>query len=132
MVIPVPVLARAHRRDGSPKAPKAVARSVVAAMRWIAIGLVLSSLADTAVAQSPAERRGERFVRLNCARCHAIDKVGESPLPSAPPFRTLHLKYPVSDLQRPLAQGVHPVMPRFELEASQVADIMSYLKTLER
>jgi mono/diheme cytochrome c family protein len=94
MVIPVPLLARARRRDGSPKAPKAVARSVVAAMRWIAIGLVLSSLADTAVAQSPAERRGERFVRLNCARCHAIDKVGESPLPSARLFRTLHPNIP--------------------------------------
>src|SRR5262245_52827013 len=66
----------------------------------------------------PAERRGLRFVRLNCARCHAIDKVGESPLAMAPPFRTLHLRYPVTDLQRPLAQGIHPVMPRFQLEAS--------------
>jgi len=44
----------------------------------------------------------------------------------------LHLKYPVSDLQRPLAQGVHPVMPRFQFEASQIEDIMAYLKTLER
>src|SRR5436190_22193294 len=129
MLISVPVFVRAHRRD---RAPQTATWLLGAAMRWIALGAVLLSLSDTAVAQSPAERRGERFVRLNCARCHAIDKVGESPLPSAPPFRTLHLKYPVSDLQRPLAQGVHPVMPRFELEASQVADIMSYLKTLER
>jgi mono/diheme cytochrome c family protein len=81
---------------------------------------------------SPSERRGFRLVRLNCARCHAIDKVSESPLAIAPPFRTLHLKYPVSDLQRPLAQGVHPVMPRFQFEASQIEDIMAYLKTLER
>jgi mono/diheme cytochrome c family protein len=100
-------------------------------MRWIGVGIVLLSLADAALAQSPAERRGERFVRINCSRCHAIDKVGASPLPIAPPFRTLHLKYPVSDLQRPLAQGVHPVMPRFQLETNQVEDIMSYLKTLE-
>jgi cytochrome c len=81
---------------------------------------------------SPSERRGFRLVRLNCARCHAIDKVSESPLAIASPFRTLHLKYPVSDLQRLLAQGVHPVMPRFQFEASQVEDIMAYLKTLER
>jgi cytochrome c len=81
---------------------------------------------------SPSERRGFRLVRFNCARCHAIDKVSESPLAIAPPFRTLHLKYPVSDLQRLLAQGVHPVMPRFQFEASQVEDIMAYLKTLER
>jgi cytochrome c len=61
-----------------------------------------------------------------------IDEVGESPLATAPAFRTLHLKYPVSDLQRPLLQGIHPVMPRFQLEASQVEDILAYLKTLER
>jgi len=98
----------------------------------IALGALLLSLADTAIAESPSERRGQRFVRLNCARCHAIDRVSASPLAMAPPFRTLHLKYPVADLQRPLAQGIHPVMPRFQLEASQVEDIMSYLKTLER
>jgi cytochrome c len=73
-----------------------------------------------------------RFVRLHCAQCHAIDKVSESSLASAPPFRTLHLKYAVSDLQRPLAQGIHPMMPRFRLEPSQVEDIMAYLRTLER
>jgi mono/diheme cytochrome c family protein len=72
-----------------------------------------------------------RFVQLHCARCHAIDKVGDSPLPIAPPFRTLHLKYPVGDLKRPLAQGVHPIMPRFRLEPSEVHDVMSYLRTLD-
>ena len=82
-------------------------------------------------ALSPSQRRGFRLVSLHCARCHAIDKVGESPLAFAPAFRTLHLKYPVSDLQRPLAQGVHPAMPRFQLEAGQVEDITAYLKTLE-
>ena len=87
---------------------------------------------DLALAESPAERRGLRFVRLHCAQCHAIDAVGESPLAIAPPFRTLRLKYPVADLQRPLVQGIHPVMPRFQLEAGQVEDVMSYLKTLER
>jgi cytochrome c len=93
---------------------------------------VALSPSQPAVALSPSQRRGFRLVSLHCARCHAIDKVGESPLAIAPAFRTLHLKYPVSDLQRPLAQGVHPVMPRFQLEAGQVEDIMAYLKTLEQ
>jgi cytochrome c len=100
--------------------------------RVIALGTILLCASELAFAQSPAERRGLRLVSLNCARCHAIDKVSKSPLAIAPPFRTLHLKYPVSDLQRPLAQGVHPIMPRFQLDASQVEDIMAYLKTLER
>jgi cytochrome c len=72
-----------------------------------------------------------RFARLHCAQCHAIEGVGESPLPTAPPFRTLHLKYPVEDLQRPLAEGVHPKMPVFQLTPAQAADLMAYLKTLE-
>jgi mono/diheme cytochrome c family protein len=96
----------------------------------LTFGAILSWAADSAAEQSPSERRGLRFVGLNCARCHAIDKTGASPLANAPPFRTLHLKYAVSDLQRPLAQGVHPVMPIFHLEASQVEDILSYFKTL--
>jgi len=89
-------------------------------------------LSDPAVMHSPAARRGLRFVRLHCAQCHAIDKVGESPLAIAPPLRTLHLRFPVADLQRPLAQGIHPKMPLFRLEPSQVDDVMTYLKTLER
>jgi cytochrome c len=97
----------------------------------IALGATLLCASEAAIAESAAERRGERYVRLHCAECHAIDKVGGSPLAIAPPFRTLHLKYSVSDLQRPLAQGIHPVMPRFKLESNEVEDIMAYLKTLE-
>jgi hypothetical protein len=50
----------------------------------------------------------------------------------APPFRTLHLRYPVADLQRPLADGVHPIMPKFQLNAGQVEDVMAYLRMLRR
>jgi cytochrome c len=67
-----------------------------------------------------------------CARCHAIGPVGESPLAKAPPFRTLHLRYPVSDLQRPLLEGIHSDMPRFQLTPNQVTDVMAYFKTLEQ
>lgn len=100
--------------------------------RLIALSVLLLCVSDPALANSSAARRGFIFVRVYCAQCHAIDKVSPSPLPSAPPLRNLRLKYPVADLQRPLVQGIHPVMPRFQLEASQVEDVMSYLKTLER
>jgi cytochrome c len=74
-------------------------------------------------------------VRVHCAQCHAIDKVSESPLTIAPPFRNLHLKYPLENLQRPLSEGIivgHPTMPQFRLEPDQVTDVIAYLKTLER
>jgi cytochrome c len=96
----------------------------------LAVAAILLCATGSAAAESPAERRGLRFARLHCSPCHAIDKVGQSPLPTAPTFRTLHLKYPVADLQRPLEQGIHPVMPRFQLHPTQVSDLMAYLKTI--
>jgi cytochrome c len=83
---------------------------------------------------SPPEQRGLVFVRTNCSRCHAIDKVSDSPLKIAPPFRTLHLRYPIEDLEEPLAEGIvtgHPTMPEFRLDPGQVGDVIAYLKTLE-
>jgi mono/diheme cytochrome c family protein len=83
---------------------------------------------------SPAAQRGFVLVRANCSRCHAIGKIGESPLKIAPPFRTLHEHYPVEDLQEPLAEGIvtgHPTMPEFRFDPGQVGDVIAYLKTLE-
>jgi mono/diheme cytochrome c family protein len=84
---------------------------------------------------SPSEQRGFVFVHTNCARCHAVDKVGPSPLKVAPPFRTLHERYPVESLQESLAEGIvtgHPSMPEFQLDPGQVDDVIAYLKSLER
>jgi cytochrome c len=85
-------------------------------------------------ALSPAAQRGRVLVTNNCARCHAIDKYSTSPVALAPPFRTLHERYPVEDLEEPLAEGIvtgHPMMPEFSFDPGQVNDIISYLKTLE-
>jgi len=90
---------------------------------------------DPAAAQSPAAQRGLMFVRVHCAQCHAIDAVSESQLMIAPPFRTLHRKYPIESLRRPLTEGIivgHPTMPQFRLEPDQVGDVIAYMKTLER
>jgi cytochrome c len=84
---------------------------------------------------SPPAQRGFVFVRTNCARCHAVGKVGESPPRIAPPFRTLHERYPVESLQESLAEGIvtgHPSMPEFRLDPGQVADVIAYLKSLEQ
>lgn len=84
---------------------------------------------------SPEAQRGFVLLRENCSRCHAIGKVGNSPLKIAPPFRTLHERYPVEDLEEPLAEGIvtgHPTMPEFRFDPDQVGDIIAYLKSLER
>jgi mono/diheme cytochrome c family protein len=100
------------------------------------VGAIAFCAGEPALAQQPpAAQRGLTFVRVNCAQCHSIDQVSDSPLTIAPPFRTLHLKYPIESLQRPLSEGIiagHPTMPQFRLDADQVADVIAYLKTLQR
>ena len=96
--------------------------------------LVALMLTTPALAASPAEQRGKTFALNNCARCHSIDRVTESPLKIAPPFRTLHLRYPIENLGEALAEGIltgHPTMPEAPLDPDQVHDLLSYLKTLE-
>ena len=99
--------------------------------------LLIIAWAGEAAAQAitPAAQRGLIFVRTNCARCHAIDKISPSPLTIAPPFRTLHTKYPITYLEEAFAEGIvtsHPTMPEFRLDPGQIADVIAYFKTLER
>jgi cytochrome c len=98
--------------------------------------LALATLSSTAHAQSAGAgaQRGVVIARTYCVKCHAIDKVSPSPLNIAPPFRDLHKKYPVEQLQEALAEGVvtgHPTMPEFRFEADQVSDFIAFLKTLQ-
>ncbi|MBZ6078802.1 c-type cytochrome [Microvirga puerhi] len=101
----------------------------------LALSIVLLLLSQPSPAQEGRAERGRVFVQTNCAGCHAIGRVGESPLAIAPPFRTLHERYPVEDLAEALAEGIttgHPTMPEFRLDPAQINDVVAYLKTLER
>ena len=84
---------------------------------------------------SPSVQRGTTFAQANCASCHSIDKVTLSPLLLAPPFRILHLRYPVDTLAESLAEGIMTGhsnnMPEFRLDPGQIGDFLDYLKTLE-
>ena len=78
--------------------------------------------------------RGRAFAQAHCAQCHAIGPTGRSPFQPAPPFRTLHQRYPVETLEESLAEGIvtgHPVMPEFRLEPNEVSDFIAFLKSLE-
>ena len=90
--------------------------------------------ASSTEAQSPTVQRGKAFVLSNCSACHSIDKITASPLAIAPPFRNLHLQYPVENLEESLGEGIltgHPTMPEFKLDPGQVSDVIAYLKSLE-
>jgi cytochrome c len=96
--------------------------------------VVLACASSAAMAQSGRVQRGFTFAQTNCSQCHAIGRVGESPVPEAPPFRTLHTRYPVEDLAEAFAEGIttgHPSMPQFQLDPAQINDLLAYLNSIQ-
>ncbi len=97
------------------------------------LGFLIAMSSSMPCMASSADQ-GKRLALTYCARCHAIDKVSQSPLKIAPPFRTLHERYPVETLEEALAEGIvtgHPAMPEFRFEGDQIGDFIAFLKTLE-
>jgi mono/diheme cytochrome c family protein len=96
----------------------------------------LAVLSSVASAQDPELlARGRAIVEEHCARCHAVGEAGESPLTAAPPFRTLGQRYPVSDLEEALAEGIvtaHPDMPEFAFAPEDVTAILTYLDAIQQ
>ncbi len=100
----------------------------------LAAGLCFFAVAPGAAQTPPAVQRGMVLANTQCARCHSIDKVGPSPLAIAPPFRDLHKRYQVENLEEALAEGImtgHPTMPEFRFEPDQIANLIAFLKSLE-
>ena len=104
----------------------------------VAMGSVGASFCLGGVAAeglSPPAQRGLTYMQAHCASCHSISKAGESPLKLAPPFRDLHLRYPVETLEEALGEGIvtgHPTMPEFRLEPAQIGNFIAFLKSLEQ
>ncbi len=91
--------------------------------------------AATATATATAsEKRGLRLVQRRCAACHAVMAEDVSRRPAAPPFRDLHRRYDVGNLEEALAEGLsigHSNMPEFRFKPSEIVDIIGYLRSLE-
>jgi cytochrome c len=107
----------------------ATRRVMTAAIAFSALTVAIPCHAE------PNVMAGKAFAQANCSHCHSIDKVTRSSLAIAPPFRTLHLRYPVESLEEALGEGIvtgHPSMPEFRLDPGQVGDFIVFLKSLEQ
>jgi cytochrome c len=81
---------------------------------------------------SPAAE-GKRLLENTCARCHAIEAAGESPLKQAPPLRDVYRKRPAQELQFEFAEGMgsrHKAMPQVQFSSEQVDAILTYLSEI--
>ena len=98
----------------------------------VAVALVASPLLAVAQSPTPAER-GRAILEANCARCHATDRSGDSPLAKAPPFRQLGRRYPIDSLAESLAEGIvtgHSDMPQFAFEPAEINAILAHLRAI--
>lgn len=88
---------------------------------------------------------GKQVAERSCGGCHAVSH-GPSPMPAAPAFAGLHLRYDEGGLRRLLEEGMilpsdrmqeegsrytHPRMPGVVLGADESAALMAYLRSLE-
>ena len=112
---------------------KIVGFLLIAASLFFAANLATQSAWPQSAQQDIA--RGKAYAQVHCARCHAIGRIGESPFKAAPPFRTLHERYPVESLEEALAEGIvagHPAMPEIRLEPREIDQLIAFLKSLEQ
>jgi mono/diheme cytochrome c family protein len=103
-----------------------------AAMLCLASCLGLG-LGGSAHAQTVSIARGQDLVTRNCAVCHAVGLDDASLNVSAPPFRDLHQRFPLDDLEAGILSDLiagHPPMPEFRLTPSEVHDLVAYLRSL--
>jgi cytochrome c len=108
--------------------------------RFAVAPLVLFALLCAGAAQAASPEtlsRGEAIARHNCGGCHAIGRSGKSPNPKSPPFRELSRRYPLSNLEEALGEGIvvgHEglAMPQFRFTSAQVEALLAYLGSIQK
>jgi mono/diheme cytochrome c family protein len=97
-----------------------------------AAGLLICS--NLAPADEAAER-GRLLLAQHCAQCHALGRTGESPLPSAPPFRRIGERMDMDELMVRMREGLssgHRDMPMFRFSREDGRAIRSYLNLIQQ
>jgi mono/diheme cytochrome c family protein len=94
-----------------------------------------AAAAAPAFAQPAAVARGHRLAETMCASCHAIGPTGDSPNSAAPRFRELTTVEAGRSVEEVFAKGIlvlHPGMPSWGLTDRDQADLLAYLRTIQR
>lgn len=111
--------------------PRRIAASIACAM-----AMVLAMPPSASANDDPESAfRGRRIAEANCAGCHALAQFDESTLQTAPPLRDIGRTIPANDLRRLLQGPVflqHAVMPDFEPDPRQAADLAAYITDIAR
>ena len=74
---------------------------------------------------------GEIIAKRWCSACHSVASDQARANSDAPPFASIARKKQASELKGFLTDP-HPKMPNMSLSRSEIADIVAYIKTLDR
>jgi mono/diheme cytochrome c family protein len=101
----------------------------------VSVGAALLLGASPLDAAGPARlaARGKVLLQDNCARCHAIQSSGASPMKAAPPMREMYARFAPRELQAELSEGMvshYRQMPQIEFASEDVDAILAYLYQL--
>jgi mono/diheme cytochrome c family protein len=103
----------------------------------ISFALVSLLLALSAPPFSRAEtlqERGRVIAGGLCSRCHAIGRIGDSPHPAAPRFRTLDRQMDLSELAQRIREGLltgHEDMPMFRFGRNDADAMVAYIRSIQ-
>ena len=93
---------------------------------------VLVGLASSAEAQTGDPEAGAAYAQQVCAKCHAIDRTGLSPEPTAPPFKDVaNTPGMTGTALRVWLSTSHPTMPNIVVEPADMDNIIAYILSLK-
>ena len=95
--------------------------------------LLLDGVPLDAAGPAKLAARGRAVLQQNCARCHAVDSSGDSPMKTAPPMREIYARFVPRELQAELSEGMvshFRDMPQIEFASEDVDAILAYLYQL--
>jgi mono/diheme cytochrome c family protein len=99
----------------------------------VIVTLMLATIGAGAEDDAESAFRGRRLAEANCAVCHAIAQFDESTLAAAPPLREIGNRFALTELRFMLRGKVflqHAVMPDFEPDDEQAADLANYIMSI--
>ncbi|HJZ45304.1 MAG TPA: cytochrome c [Hyphomicrobiaceae bacterium] len=111
------------------------AKAFPTTMFFVCQALLLATCWPSVSYAGDRSTQGKAILHKHCARCHAIEAAGESPLKAAPPMRDIYGRYATRELQEELSEGMvskHKQMPQISFSDEDVAAILSYLYDLAR
>lgn len=107
-------------------------RMIVAAAALALLGACVSQSGPTP--QQALAEDGREIAEAQCARCHAVGPIGDSPNAEAPPFRYVLANYHSNVLKEELIEGirVNHEMPEFQLNPQGVDALVAYLQSIQQ